>query len=210
MKRFLILLFVLINLQAIGQSYKKRPVAWVIPAINTKINGLAAGFIINSMKDNVPLSTTIVNGLSIEIIGVGFFLPLAPSSPLYFESDSFYTIKRNLDSIVNTYEQASYIINGVSVSAGGIGGHDININGVNLSGINTLTGKTNGFSASILFNLNGIVNGVSIGGLVNNTIQTRGLQIGLFNRTTRLKGLQIGLWNRNEKGSLPIINWNFD
>jgi hypothetical protein len=210
MKKLLIFLFILINFQAIGQNYKNRPVAWYIPSINTRINGLAAGFIINSMKDKVPLSATVVNGLSLELVGVGFFLPLAPSSPIYSEVDSFYSIDSNLDSIVNSYKLARYKINGISISAGGIGGHDININGINLSGINTLTGKTNGFSACILININGVVNGVSIGGLVNNTIQTKGLQIGLFNRTTRLRGLQIGLWNHNEKRSLPIINWNFN
>lgn len=210
MKGFLIFIFIIINLQAIGQNYKNRPVAWYIPSINTRINGLAAGFIINSMKDKVPLSTTVVNGLSLELVGVGFFLPLAPSSPIYSEADSFYSIESNLDSIVNSYKLARYKINGISISVGGIGGHDININGINLSGFNTLTGKTNGLSACILININGVVNGVSIGGLVNNTIQSKGLQIGLFNRTTRLRGLQFGLWNNNEKRSLPIINWNFN
>jgi hypothetical protein len=211
MKRFLIITLIFFTVQTHGQNVKKtRPIAWVIPSVNTRINGLAGGLIINSLKDNDSLLTTVVNGLSLELIGVGFFLPLAPSSPIYSEPDSFYYIENKVDSIVCSYNRAKYRINGISISAGGIGGHDININGLNLSGINTLTAKTNGFSVCLLFNINGVVNGVSIGGLVNNTVQSKGLQIGLFNKTTRLRGFQIGLWNKNEKRGLPIINWNFN
>jgi len=209
MKRLLIIFLILINLQVFGQHNKSRPIIWYIPSIHTNINGLAVGFIINSLKDTVPISATVVNGLNIELIGLGLFLPLAPSSPIYCEADSFYCRTKNLDSVVNSYNLAKYKINGISLSAGGLGGQDIQINGINLSGINTLTGKTNGFSACALININGVVNGVSIGGLVSNTIQTKGLQIGLFTKTKRLRGFQIGLWNVNEKRSLPFINWNF-
>ncbi len=197
------------TVQVSGQIKKNRPIAWVIPVVDTRINGLAGGLIINSLKDTDSVLTTEINGLGIELIGVGFFLPLAPSSPIYSESDDFYLNDENLASIVNSYNYAKYRINGISISGGGIGGHDININGLNLSGINTLTGKMNGLSVCILINISGVVNGVSIGGLVNNSIQSKGLQIGLFNKTTRLRGIQIGLWNQNEKRSLPMINWNF-
>lgn len=208
MKRLNFLLLVLLTVQVNGQIKKNRPVAWVIPSVDTRINGLAGGLIINSLKDTDSVLTTEINGLAIELIGVGFFLPIAPSSPIYSEPENFYMNDDNLDSIVKSYNFAKYRINGVSFSGGGIGGHGINVNGLNLSGINTLTGKMNGMSVCILINISGVVNGVSIGGLVNNSIQSKGLQIGLFNKTTRLKGFQIGLWNQNGKRSLPIINWN--
>ena len=210
MKKLLFAILILINIQAFGQLDRKRPVLWFIPSIDTEINGIGAGLIINSMKDTDSSLTTQVNGLSLELIGVGFFLPLAPSSPIYESNDdSFYTTEV-VDSIVQSYNYVKYKVNGISISPGGTGGHDIQINGINFSGINTLTGKTNGLSACILINVNGVVNGISVGGLVNNTIQSKGLQIGLFNVTKNLKGFQIGLWNRNEKRSFPIINWDFE
>lgn len=209
MKRLIFLIIVLLTIHVNGQIKKTRPLLWVIPSIDTRINGLAGGLIINSLKDTDSALTTVVNGLSIELIGVGFFLPLVQSSPIYFESDDFYLNDNNLDSIVRSYNYPKYRINGMSISGGGIGGHDININGLNLSGINTLTGKMNGLSVCVLMNISGVVNGVSIGGLINNSLQSKGLQIGLFNRTTRLRGFQIGLLNQNEKRSMPIINWNF-
>jgi len=210
MKRLLILFLVFVSIQTHGQIRKNRPLFWVTPSIDTRINGLASGFIINSMKDVDSSLTTEINGLNIELIGVGLFLPLAPSSPIYFEDASFYYDSENVDSIVDSYDFARYRINGVSFSFGGLGGHDINVNGINLSGINTLTGKTNGLSACILINITGVANGVTIGGLINNTIQTKGLQIGLLNKTIKLRGFQIGLWNENEKRSFPLINWNFN
>jgi hypothetical protein len=70
MKRLVILLFILIHIQVHCQIKKERPVFWVIPSIHTKIDGLAVGLIINSMKVSDSTLTTIVNGLSLELIGV--------------------------------------------------------------------------------------------------------------------------------------------
>jgi len=209
MKRFLLFLLALANLQVYCQNNHNRLIIWYIPSLNTRIEGIAGGLMINSFKNSSPVSKTIVNGISIELIGLGLFLPLVSSHPLYNKDKSFYQNSKNIDSIVNSYRLAKYSINGISLSTAGIAGEDVKINGVNLSGLNTLTGKTNGLSASTLININGVVNGVSIGGLINNTIQTKGLQIGIFNITKRLRGIQIGLWNVNEKRKLPIINWNF-
>jgi len=210
MKRLLILLSLLITLQTYGQINKKRPIIWVIPSLDTRINGVAVGFMINSLKETDSVLTTEINGLNIEIIGVGLLLLLAPSDPIYHKSDSAYFDNSYVDTIINSYNSAKYKVNGISISLAGTVGHDININGINLSGLNTLTGKTNGLSTSILINMNGVVNGVSVAVLLNKTIQTKGLQIGLFNQTKRLRGFQIGLWNKNEKRSLPFINWNFN
>ena len=211
MKRLIFIILIILTAKVNGQIIKNRPILWFIPSLDTRINGVGAGLFINSLKEinSDSVLSTEINGLAVELIGVGFLLPLVPSNPIYFEADDFYQNDEKVDSVVKSYDLINYRINGISISGGGIGGHDINVNGLNLSGLNTLTGKTNGFSVCILINISGVVNGVSIGGLINNSIQTKGLQIGLFNKTTRLRGFQIGLWNRNEKRNLPIINWNF-
>ncbi|MFC2104910.1 LA_2272 family surface repeat-containing protein [Bacteroidota bacterium] len=210
MRKILFAILILLSIKSFGQLDKTRPILWVIPSVDTQINGIAAGLIINSLKDTDSTLITEINGLSCEIIGVGVFLPLAPSSPIYETHGDNYYSKELVDSIVQSYNYVKYRVNGISCSTSGICGHDIHVNGVNFSGLSTLTGKTNGFSACILININGVVNGVSIGGLINNTIQSKGLQIGLFNKTKNLKGIQIGLWNENEKRSFPIINWDFE
>lgn len=209
MKNFLFFLLALANLQVFCQNNHNRLIIWYIPSSNTKIEGIAGGLAINRLINSSLVSKTIVNGISIEFIGLGIFMPLSPNHPLYKNDESFYQNSKNIDSLVNSYGLANYSINGISLSTVGLAGQDVKINGVNLSGLNTLTGKINGLSASILININGVVNGVSIGGLINNTIQTKGLQIGILNKTKRLRGIQIGLWNVNGKRKLPIINWDF-
>jgi len=206
MKKWIYILLVFLTIQANGQIIKNKSVVGFIPAINSRINGLALGLAIESLNDN-DTSLTFVNGISIEIIGFGILLPLSPSSPVYLEKESFYEDDYNLDSIVNSYDSTNYKVNGLSISTFGIVGHDLKINGLNLSGFCTLTGKMNGLSVSLLINASDVVNGISLG-LINTTIQSKGLQIGLYNQTKRLKGFQIGLWNVNEKRSLPLINWN--
>jgi len=206
MKKWIYILLVFLTIQANGQIIKNKSIVGFLPAINSRINGLALGLAIESLNDN-DTSLTFVNGISIEIIGFGILLPLSPSSPVYLEKESFYEDDYNLDSIVNSYDSTNYKVNGLSISTFGIVGHDLKINGLNLSGFCTLTGKMNGLSVSLLINASDVVNGISLG-LINTTIQSKGLQIGLYNQTKRLKGFQIGLWNVNEKRSLPLINWN--
>ena len=209
MNKIIFILLFIISIHTNGQIAKNRYVAWVTPSINSRINGLSVGLMINSLKSNDSILTTIVNGLNTEIVGVGFFLPLTPTNPIYFENREFYNNIENVDTIIRSYAYVKYKINGLNCSLGGLGGHDIHVNGINLSGINTLTEKTNGISACALMNVTAVANGVSFAILINNTMQTKGLQIGLFNETKKLRGIQIGLWNRNEKRNLPIINWNF-
>ncbi len=209
MKIWTTTLIMIFSLQLFGQTMRKRNIVWVIPAVNTRINGLAGGLIINGLKYKGDSLTTIVNGVSAELFGVGLFVPLAPSDPMFREPDSTYKNKVLRDSIIKTYDIAKYRVNGLALSGGGVGGHDITINGVNISGINSLTGKVNGISVCTFMNYSGVVNGVSVAVLFNGTLQTKGLQIALFNRTTKLRGIQLGLWNVNEMRRLPFVNWNF-
>ncbi len=194
-----------------------------ILAYSTRISGVAEGLTINGLREpNDSTVSTIVNGLSIELLGFGLLLPIVPSNPIYTDADSLYNSELFLDSIVKSYNSPRYIINGLLLSAGGAAGYDVEVNGANISGLNTLTSKVNGISTSIMFHISGVVNGVAIGGIANSTIQIKGLQIsifneaikvqglqiGLFNSTKFLKGVQLGLWNKNSRRRLPIINWN--
>jgi hypothetical protein len=183
-------------------------VIWVLPSINTKINGIACGLAIISLKDKDIQPATIVNGLSLELIGFGLVAPLGGDEPLYREKDKLLDDKIYLDSIINSYAKNQYQVNGISLSSSGLTG-DIAVKGLNISGLYTLTAQTNGVSISVFANYSAILNGVSIAGLYNKTLQTKGLQIGLINKTKRLRGFQIGLWNKNEKRQTPFINWNF-
>lgn len=224
LKRSLLFILSLILIKpGFTQDLKKVSGVYYLPAYKTEINGLAAGLIINSMKEShEPEMVTILSGVGIELIGLGIILPIVPSSPIYIEPDSLYQSESFVDSIITRYNNPGYIVNGAIFSPGGIAGHNIEVNGLNLSGINTLTSKMNGFSTSVLFNISGVVNGVSLSVIGNNTIQLKGLQvgvfntaikvngvqIGLFNSTRFLKGVQIGLWNKSNRRQMPIFNWN--
>lgn len=192
-----------------SQSLQNRYLAWYLPSSNSRINGLGIGLVLNKLEKPPLIVTTVVNGVSIEIIGYGAVIPMMGGDPVTNKPDSFYLDSANIESELNNFNYPNYIINGITISPGGTNTTDANINGINISGIATATGKMNGVSMSLLYNGSGIVNGVSIGIIGNNTIQSNGLQIGLFTTTKRLRGIQIGLWNKNEKRSLPIFNWNF-
>lgn len=215
--------FLIIYQNTTAQNLKERSGVRYIPVYNTKVNGIAGGLIINGLREpNDSTVSTIVNGLSIELLGLGLLLPIVPSSPIYTDADSLYNSEVFVDSVVESYNSPRYIINGLLLSPGGVAGYDVEVNGANISGLNTLTSKVNGISTSIMFHISGIVNGVAIGGIANSAIQIKGLQIsifneaikvqglqiGLFNSTKFLKGVQIGLWNKNSRRRLPIINWN--
>lgn len=192
-----------------GQNIEKTKLFVITPELNTKVNGIGIGLMINSLKFESDTTTTIINGLNVELVGVGFFAPLAPSNPLIPYDLKIEQIAPILDSlIIEATQPKPYKINGLNISLGGLAGHEIQLDGLNISGIATLTSKTNGVSIAILMNLNKVMHGISAG-FINQCLEHKGLQIGFFNQSEKTKGIQIGLWNKNEKRSLPLINWNF-
>jgi hypothetical protein len=192
-----------------GQNIEKTKLFVITPELNTKVNGIGIGLMINSLKFEGDTTTTIINGLNVELVGVGFFAPLAPSNPLIPDEVKIEQIAPILDSlIIEATQPKPYKINGLNISLGGLAGHEIQLDGLNISGIATLTSKTNGVSIAILMNLNKVMHGISAG-FINQCLEHKGLQIGVFNQSEKTKGIQIGLWNKNEKRSLPLINWNF-
>lgn len=202
-------------------SQSKKTFVGFTPLVNKTIKGIGIGLSLNGTSKTIDYS--VIKGLNIEIIGLGIILPIVPSSPIHTKSEEFYADKQSLDSVIRTYDSSTYKIKGISISPGGVAGSNINIDGLNLSGLNTLVGKMNGVSTALMINYSGVVNGISIG-FINETLKTHGLQLGFFNTTTQLKGLQIGffnyaqhlkgfqigLWNKNPKRKLPFVNWNFE
>lgn len=192
-----------------GQNIEKKKLFVITPELNTKVNGIGIGLMINSLKFEGDTTTTRINGLNVELVGVGFFAPLAPSNPLIPDEVKIEQIAPILDSlIIEATQPKPYKINGLNISLGGLAGHEIQLDGLNISGIATLTSKTNGVSIAILMNLNKVMHGISAG-FINQCLEHKGLQIGVFNQSEKTKGIQIGLWNKNEKRSLPLINWSF-
>lgn len=173
---------------------KTRNVIGLTPNKRTKkINGLAIGLLL------APGQLIAVNGINIELLGIGFVAPVPITRvPL-----------SNVDSISKLY----------------FGKHEQKVNGFTAS----LLGHynqclTNGVMFSPAINQSNTINGICVGGwgnyilrfngieaavIANESSKGRGLQIGLFNACHDLRGLQIGLWNKNGKRSLPLINWQF-
>lgn len=208
-KTWFIILLLSIVLGLNGQNIEKTKLFVITPELNTKVNGIGIGLMINSLKFEGDTTTTRINGLNVELVGVGFFAPLAPSNPLIPDDVKIEQIAPILDSlIIEATQPKPYKINGLNISLGGLAGHEIQLDGLNISGIATLTSKTNGVSIAILMNLNKVMHGISAG-FINQCLEHKGLQIGVFNQSEKTKGIQIGLWNKNEKRSLPLINWNF-
>jgi len=183
---------------------------WTYHHKNININGVSVGFF--TVSDHHRYTNT--NGVKLELIGVGVFLPLMPRNPV--AQDSLGYIKAMKDPI-------SEVINGVSLSLSGSACECVT-NGISLGTMGQINRQVNGFSASLWMNFAQKHNGIQLAGLTNESYKThgvqltllsntshkmRGVQVGLVNHSKKLKGFQFGLWNVNDKRSLPLINWSF-
>lgn len=99
----LLLLFLFV-IYANGQ--KTRNIAWFIPSTcsTSKINGLAIGALSGCFKEGGYDRKQVINGLDIEIIGGGFFVPLAPG-PINYN---------------DTIKVAGHVVNGCVISPAGL------------------------------------------------------------------------------------------
>jgi len=183
---------------------------WTYHHENININGVSVGAF--TVSDHPRYTNT--NGVKLELIGIGIFLPLIPSSPV--AQDSLGYIEAMKDPI-------SEVINGVSLSLSGAVCECVT-NGISLGTLGQINRQVNGFSASLWMNFAQKHNGIQLAGLSNESYKThgvqlallsnishkmRGVQVSLFNHSKKLKGFQFGLWNVNDKRSLPLINWSF-
>ncbi|MBC7411706.1 MAG: hypothetical protein H7331_04545 [Bacteroidia bacterium] len=174
----------------------KKNIIWFTPNKVDVINGLALGLFPTNDKNAL-----LINGVNIEINPIMLFILLrAPFTNIYPDSLDYVT-----NQVINNCETK---IKGVNVSVLGSVG-SIEINGINIGGINSTIDVMKGLSVSGLNNFNYYLKGVSIAVLRNRATIARGAQIGLINKATNLRGIQIGLWNINKKRKLPFINWQF-
>jgi hypothetical protein len=189
LKPTFLLLLLLINWGALAQSKPgkaKRYIIWPMPSQAREINGIAVGPV---MTYRYPQR---VNGLSVEVIGTGFF-PLLMPNATHMEKQANDTI----------YQQ----INGLGFSGTGTLNNALQVNGMLLNTFIGLSGKCHGLQVSSMYNFTGDLKGVAIS-FFNEADTAKGLQIGFINKINRSAGtLQIGLWNINHKRQLPIINW---
>jgi hypothetical protein len=186
---------------------------WLIPSFAEKINGIAIGPVESIYYDNSCNDTQqIINGVTIDLIGLGFLTPFALKDDMYNDifqnrEDSVFVKKFLISADSNLKkEQHRPINNGLTLATTGI--VTGKVNGVLICGFANLTSIMNGLSICPFMNFSVVNNGVSIAA-VNRSYRVNGVQIGLFNRAVVLKGFQIGLWNKNLKRSLPFINWGF-
>lgn len=196
-KRYFILttVFVLLTEIAIAQVEGRTRIVAQTPALNTKIYGIGVGAFLHDPKYDGDTTTTVVNGLNLELMGVGFIGPLVFSHPIVPKDMRHEQVFSIVDSLISvTKNNAFYKINGINLSLFGTAGENISINGLNVSGISSITSITNGMSLAFWMNMSAVMNGVSIG-MFNRSLDQRGIQMGLFNISQKAKGLQIGLWH---------------
>lgn len=221
MRLLLTLVLILVITNACAQRKVRLPL-WTFNTHDTKIFGVAVGYTTTGRIENVN-----TNGIRLELVGLGIFLPLIPEAPIA-KDDSTHNLK-----IKEPYAER---INGLNISPIG-SGCDCKVNGLNIYGPGSITRQVNGISAGFFLNVTEVQNGIqasvyfnftynmtgiqassfgnvnygTVRGLQisaqNTTDQLKGLQIGLFNKTQKIKGLQIGLWNVNEKRKRPILNF---
>ena len=194
---------------------------WYYPAYNTRINGIAIGFFNFTNDKNQE-----VNGIKVELMGMGFIGPLIP----YFADQ--ITGQNQLDS---TRIKNAFKIRGLNISlTGTVEGS--RMEGISIGGISTMHTQLRGISLAV-FHANNIIDmkgiqlapinssykmrgvqlglvfsaandfkGIQIGSITSSTTMV-GLQIGLLNFSKDTHGIQFGVININEKRILPIINW---
>ena len=211
-KTFASVLFFALAICAYGQNANRFPV-WTYHKKNVNIHGISVG--LGSSIESERNTNT--NGIKLELIGLGLFVPFQPEYP---DFKNGYSERINGLSLSAMGTVCDCLTNGLSVGA--IAQTNNRVNGISATMYTNITDKQNGIMAAF-GNVSDVMNGIQLGGfnnsseahgvqlsfLVNFSAETRGLQIGAFNISDNLRGVQIGLWNVNQKRKLPLINWNF-
>lgn len=230
MKTKFLLFLLLFTLNVFAQDsislHKTKFPIWTFHQNNITVNGMSLG--LASWEGDKPRKAN-TNGIKIEIIGLGLFVPLMPKSPIAENEVDYNKLKM---------EPVSEKINGVALSASGTVCNCLT-NGISAGLISQINTYVNGVSATVEFNFsqknNGlmlaafndayIMNGMQLG-LFNNGFISKGLQVsilsnsnrsilgmqlGTYNISENLKGIQIGIFNVSEKTKgLQIGFWNIN
>jgi hypothetical protein len=184
----LLLLFVVAGTEA--QTQSERWGLWFIPSTIDRIHGIAIGPFHSFLLDQRSRTKgQIINGVAVELIGIGILAPLAPVDPVHPRDSA---IRR---SVANALRNGGGV-NGIALSLSGAEGLAF-VNGIVVGGFCGLVLEVNGISVHPLFNFTHHINGIGVG-LVNATIHGNGLQGGFLNRADDLDGVQIGVFNRTD------------
>jgi len=206
--------------------------AWVTPSRIATINGIAIGPINSGMLTDSSQRPVLqsINGISVELIGAGILVPLAPYSPS--GRDKVMEAMRMADSSDTTQaleyqDWSSPTVNGLALSLTGTLGLGT-VNGIAPSPLSGYTHRVNGIAASLMVQFVDELNGLGVGGLVidaytlnglqlavyiNATHRTNGVQIAATNSSDHLCGLQLGLVNiaHTTRGAqIGVYNWGGD
>ena len=196
---------------------KNRFPVWTYHENDVNIHGISVGLLPFEGFFNEGRRYSNTNGIRLELIGLGFFVPLIPEMPNF---EKGYEERINGLSLSASGAVCDCLINGLGV--GGIGHIYKQVNGISATMFNVI-GKQNGIMVAVI-NMSDIMNGLQLGvangneseangvqiGIIGNETEVmKGLQVGLINKSKNLRGIQIGLWNVNQKRKLPLINWNF-
>ncbi len=167
---------------------KVRPLFWIGPLRNEAVYGICLTPI--GFREHY---NAVVNGLNLELLGIGTVSTALPLSALSAMARSF----ASMDTIPEVY---NFQVNGISLGSGfvqrGV------LNGIGVGG--GLIGKLNGISVGVV-NLMYRANGLVIGVVGNEIAEMRGLEIAFINGVEfRMHGVQLALFgNVVSKDSLP-------
>ena len=157
--------------------HKVRPLFWIGPLRNEAVYGICLTPI--GFREHY---NAVVNGLNLEVLGIG-------TVATAFSLSALSAMARSLASMDTIPEVYNFQVNGVSLGSGfvqrGV------LNGIGVGG--GLIGKLNGISVGVL-NYVYSANGLVIGAIVNQINEMRGLEIAFFNGVRfRMRGVQLAL-----------------
>jgi len=169
--------------------HKVRPLFWIGPLRNEAVYGICLTPI--GFREHY---NAVVNGLNLEVLGIGTAYTIRPDFALSGMDGSF----ASMDTIPEVY---NFQVNGVSLGSGfvqrGV------LNGIGVGG--GLIGKLNGISVGVV-NLMYRANGLVIGAVVNQIAEMRGLEIAFFNGVRfRMRGVQLALLGNVVSTSIPAL-----
>jgi hypothetical protein len=157
---------------------KVRPLFWIGPLRNKAVYGIC--FTPLGFREHY---NAVVNGLNLEVLGIGTVATVFSLHALSDEARSFAF----MDTIPEVY---NFQVNGISLGTGfvqrGV------LNGIGVGG--GLIGKLNGISVGVV-NLMDRANGLVIGFVGNAIAEMQGLGIGVINHVGfRMHGVQVALF----------------
>ena len=172
-RTFTSIIFFVLTICSYGQNDNRFPI-WTFHKKDVNIHGVSVGLVSTVIDER----NTNTNGIKLELIGIGLFVPLIPEFPTF-------------------EEQRSERINGLSLSTLGTV-CDCLTNGLSIGGGSQLNYQVNGIALATMVNISEEQNGIMIA-TGNYTKTMNGLQLGLTNGSSKINGVQIALTINRQK-----------